>query len=212
MSAPRWLCAAAAATFLAWGHAYARTPVLTPDPRVLALQQRQVEAAEGARRAAERSAAAAETNAQVAVDQVQFTRAGVLAALFGPYLVFLFSRWRERAGAREVAQAAIDDSVGACRGALRHMNKSLGNQELWRALTELAATRNLVEVAMKGGKGGRRHLVALSRAYQLNYAVRDALKARETGRAIAPDLTFSDAVLRSVEERIARLWRATGQA
>jgi hypothetical protein len=210
---PRWQLAAVSAMILgAAAHTYAHTPTPTTDPRVLAFQQRQVEAAEGARKAADRSAVAAETNARMALSQVDFTRGGVLVALFGPYLAVLFSRWRERVSAREVAQSAVDDSIAACRRALRHKSANLGNQELWRDLTELAATRNLVEVAMKGGKGGRSHLVALSRAYQLNFAVRDALKARETGRTTPPNLTFSDQVLGSVEDRIVRLWRSGGEA
>lgn len=79
MCTTRWRLAAVTAVILgAAGHTYAHTPGPITDPRVLALQQRQVEAAEGSKKAAERSAAATKKNARVAVGQVGFTRAGVL--------------------------------------------------------------------------------------------------------------------------------------
>jgi hypothetical protein len=70
----------------------------------------------------------------------------------------------------------------------------------------LSANRNLIEVYMKAGAAKHELLKALSKAYQINWATRDALEMRLIkGEERAKKLKVSNGTLDSIEGRVASL-------
>ncbi|MQS00266.1 hypothetical protein, partial [Gluconobacter aidae] len=176
--------------------------VINTDPLAaekLSLTKRQVEAAEGSRRAAEQSAEYSQISSNVAKKQIFWTRIGSLLsffALLGPYGVLWTNRWWTQRGANSSAQDAIEQSAKACREARdQNMNQNArSDQDIWIELTALSAARNVLKVRLDSGAAGHEHLSAVSQCLQINFAMADALQMR-LSTASKKDLPLSDRIL-----------------
>ena len=174
-----------------------------------------------------RSAAAAERSA-LAAERALTTNTWSAAigslALLSPYLVIWLNSRREKqkldAKKNEIddrARLMIKRNCDAIEAAVsRHKAKNLGMSDLWQDLSELSSLRNVLKVYLDSGTCSHDLMESLSKAFQINFATRDALIMRdpaETGGGEKPaDPTRSDAVLTTCAERSQALRNKHGVA
>ena len=171
--------------------------------------------------AAERSAEAATASARTAAAALWTARwAAVLniLALLSPYIVIWLNRRHEdkkernkqgRLDAR--ARAAVNDTLAAVDDAVaRHKGQNWGVGELWSDLSKLSSLRNVLKIYLDEATSSHELLLALSEAFQINFATRDGLIMRNPsatgGKANdLPDCPRSDSVLTTSSARVAAL-------